>query len=455
VRARFLPNEHAQISLIAITLFLCASIVLFPIFLAMPLEKSFIIILGVILFIVAFLKTDIALIILVFSMLLSPEIGIGRIPGRDVVIRIEEIFLLSIFLGWLSKMAVNKGVGLLRSTPLNKPILIYLTINIVSTFIGVVQGRIEIKESFFYLFKYFEYFLVFFMVVNNIKSLKQVKIFVFFILLTCFLVCVYTWLNISSGIRVTAPFEGKYGEPNTLAGYLLLMMGIVGGLFLYAGSGKQRLMFLAFLAFMGVPFLFTLSRGAWVAFVPLYLVLVIFTKKRRTTLLLILVILIMFSSLIFPEAVHKRIAQTFTPGKTYTILGAHLTVDDSAASRIDSWSYAFEMWAKRPFFGYGVPAGIVTDNQYARVLREVGIIGFIIFFWIIAKIFKIAKRVYRFSEKDNFIRGLSLGFLAGFTGLLFQALTTETFIIVRIMEPFWFLTAIIVFLSFSIELKVE
>ena len=41
-------------------------------------------------------------------------------------------------------------------------------------------------------------------------------------------------------------------------------------------------------------------------------------------------------------------------------------------------------------------------------------------------------------------KGLALGFLAGFAGLLFQAVGTNTFVIIRISEPFWFFTAIVV-----------
>ena len=41
-------------------------------------------------------------------------------------------------------------------------------------------------------------------------------------------------------------------------------------------------------------------------------------------------------------------------------------------------------------------------------------------------------------------RGLALGFVAGTIGLLGHALGANTFIIVRIMEPFWFFAAIVV-----------
>ena len=45
--------------------------------------------------------------------------------------------------------------------------------------------------------------------------------------------------------------------------------------------------------------------------------------------------------------------------------------------------------------------------------------------------------------KTPYFKGLAIGFFAGYIGLLFHALGANTFIIVRIMEPFWFFTGII------------
>jgi len=53
---------------------------------------------------------------------------------------------------------------------------------------------------------------------------------------------------------------------------------------------------------------------------------------------------------------------------------------------------------------------------------------------------------------DELYKGFTLGFLASFIGLAFHALTANTFIILRIMEPFWFITGIIMMLP---ELKEE
>jgi hypothetical protein len=48
--------------------------------------------------------------------------------------------------------------------------------------------------------------------------------------------------------------------------------------------------------------------------------------------------------------------------------------------------------------------------------------------------------------KTPYFKGLTVGFLAGFIGLLFHALGANTFVIVRIMEPFWFFAGIIAIL---------
>ncbi len=63
--------------------------------------------------------------------------------------------------------------------------------------------------------------------------------------------------------------------------------------------------------------------------------------------------------------------------------------------------------------------------------------------WLLVAVFKNALYTYRNTSNPLF-SGLSLGYLAGFIAMLVHAIGANTFIIVRIMEPFWFLTAIII-----------
>jgi Na+/alanine symporter len=52
---------------------------------------------------------------------------------------------------------------------------------------------------------------------------------------------------------------------------------------------------------------------------------------------------------------------------------------------------------------------------------------------------------------DNYVKGLVMGVLAGFISLLLHSIGSNTFIIVRIMEPFWFLMGLVVVL-YNIEM---
>jgi O-antigen ligase len=86
------------------------------------------------------------------------------------------------------------------------------------------------------------------------------------------------------------------------------------------------------------------------------------------------------------------------------------------------------------------------DAQYPRILVETGIIGMLAFAWLIYAIFHAGLTTWRYAQ-DDLLRGLSVGLIAGLVGLLVHAIGANTFIIVRIMEPFWCLTGIVVALS--------
>ena len=164
-------------------------------------------------------------------------------------------------------------------------------------------------------------------------------------------------------------------------------------------------------------------------------------------LLATVVILAVLSPALLSDAVQQRARSTFMPGREYTVLGKRMAFAESGAIRIEGWKGSLRKWYRRPFLGYGVPGfGVVGDSQYVRVLREVGMIGFVIFTWLMVTIFRVGRDTFKACCDNEFAQGLSLGFVAGFAGLLTQALTAETFIIIRIMEPFWFLAAIVVML---------
>ena len=264
-------------------------------------------------------------------------------------------------------------------------------------------------------------------------------------IITCALVCIYASSQVGTGRRTSAPFEGESKEPNTLGGYLVLLFAICAGLFAYSPDPTWRFWTGAMACFIMYPFLYSLSRGSYLAFTAMYLTLVVLTRKKKTLLLIILLLAIGFFPMVLPKKVTDRVTKTFVPGKHYEILGERIALDESAAYRIESWRNTMEMWVHRPLLGYGITGVGLVDTQYAQILGETGIIGAWIFAWLMITVFRNALRVFNTVE-DDWSRGLALGFIAGFAGMLVHAFSANTFIIVRIMEPFWFLTAVVLML---------
>src|SRR5438067_1421065 len=296
---------------------------------------------ALILFAIAFVRTDWGIYIVIFSMLLSPQFGskgAGVGAGRGVTFRTEDFVLLVIGLSWLAKTAVNKELNLVARTPLNWAILSYIATNLVATMLGYMTGTIGSWSGYFYVLKYVEYFVIYYMAVNNLRDRDHAWRLVAAAFITAAIVSVIGLAQVPSGERVSAPFEGETGEPNTFGGYLLFMMAI--------------------------------------------------------------------------------------------------------AARLMSFKAAFEGFAQRPVFGWGVTGFGFMDAQFARVLAETGLVGLVAFVWLLWAVWRHARAVHA-TRGDPEERGLALGFLAGFAGLVAHAFGSNTFIIVSIMEPFWLITGIV------------
>jgi O-antigen ligase len=411
------------------------------------------IIFGIIIFLVALVNPDAGLAILIFSMLLSPEILLGRIPGREVVVRIDDILLAVITFAWLAKTAIYKGLAIFVKTPLNKIISLYLFLCYVSTLRGMALGYVVPAKGIFYLIRYTEYILLFIVVADRIHSRKQIKFFLATFFIVCAIVSVIGILQIPSGERVSAPFEGEGGEPNTFGGYLLFILCIAIGIYLQNVSPRLKKAMLALSALIIFPFFYTLSRASYTAIIFSFLAFVVLSK-RKFVLVSVMMALIMAGILLKPEAVFSRVKYTFQERQANLARIGNIYLDPSSTARVVSWANSLQTWKKNPLLGRGVAGTGFMDGQYILFLSELGIFGFLAFLWLLWIILKESLNVLR-KTKDELFKGVTLGFIAGFIGLTIHAVTANTFIIIRIMEPFWFFTGIIMMLPTLNKLEYE
>lgn len=405
---------------------------------------------AIIIFTASFVSQEIALYILLFSMLLGPQFvaeseAVAFYRGRGISLRFDDFLIAIIGTAWLMKVAINKDFGIFRRTPLNVPIALYLFACVLATVNGYLTNpRVNPLVATFYILKYFEYYLVYFMAVNHLREREQIRRFTVTLLVVCFLICLYGIYQIPSGERVSAPFEGKEGEPNTLGGYLVMMLSLVIGLLVTQGSFRNKLPLLALVPFILAPLAATHSRGSWLA-LPFMLLTLIAFSRRRLAIIIPLVFVIAVSPFLLPKSVVDRAAYTFTqPAEEGQLKVGNVKIDTSTSARLESWRLILTQdFVKRPLLGYGITGYSFVDAQIPTVLVNTGLIGLIAFLILLGAIFRQALRVYR-ETTDPLFSGIALGHLGAFVGLLVHAVGANTFIIVRIMEPFWFLTAMII-----------
>ena len=410
--------------------------------------------------VLTFINTDFAIYTLIFSMLLSPEFGSRSTLGEGVTVRIDDVLLVIILFTWLAKTALYKDLGLFKKSPLNKPIAYYTFICFFATGAGMLFHNVKPLNGLFFVLKYIEYFLVYFMVVNHIRSKKQFDNFVVALLITFVIVVIVAILQIPSGKRLTAPFEGEAGEPNTLGGYLIFIIAINLALILKPGiipQPKHRRILLWITAISVFPFLLTNSRGSWVAAFPVIIAYIILSS-RRWIIVGFCVFMALMAPIILPDQVIDRVKYTFQKQQGYAAtlqenIGG-LTIDTSASERIRSWKAAWEGIKKSPLFGYGITGWRFLDAQYMRVLIETGFFGLAAFLYLLYSILHETLKIYK-NAKIPFFKYFAQGFFVATIAMMTHGIGANTFIILRIMEPFWLVCGLVISIPYIEEIEMQ
>lgn len=408
-----------------------------------PEIKIFLILLGAIYFSICFLNVKLGLVFMTIAMIFSPELPVANLGLRALTIRIEDVLIPILFLAWLARLAAKRDRELITSTPINKLIFAILAMDVISTIWGTTAGAYPFKLSaVFYFLKTVEFFIIFFLVVNYINTRSQIKFFLFFALLTVTLLGLYAMSQIPknevfSDYRVTAPFEGT-PEPATIGGYMAFLLLIIACLFLYEPRPLMKWFYGIIGIIIFIPFLFTLNRASYIAFIIGMIYITIVSRKKWFGFFLALFLLT--SPVWAPDSLKQRIAYTWedavNPGREWG-------VDQSTQERINTYRKMWNTLKYSPIIGCGLGSYDFLDSQYARTLHEIGAVGLGIWLFLYFRLFRISQWLFRNLEEGMF-KGMALGYSAGVIGILLHGFGNITFYIVRIMEPFWLISGLVV-----------
>jgi len=422
----------------------CLSLCAACLVIVLPPSVTLIAFLALVIAIICFIYPHAAFYILLVSMLFSPEVIVGQTAAREITFRMDDLLLFVIVLTWLARAAIYKELAVFRLTPLNAPIALYVAASLLATLVGMVRGNVGVASGLLFNLKIFEYFIVFFMVVNYVKDEKEIKTFVIVALVVALMVNLYALYQLPMGERLTAPFEGEQGEPNTLGGYLIIIISVALALFLQRAFGKRTNFLIPLLILSGISLMFTQSRGSWIGLILMSAPFMLLSSKR-IFFILGAVFLIVALPYIAPQSTRERFTGTFRPdpffAQTERFMGQGL--DPSASERLTSYKKGFEKWKRHPILGYGVTGSGFIDGQFLRVLVETGIVGIALFLFLLWRMAIFLWNTY-WSVDDPFFKALCLGMLGALAGLIGHGVSASSFIIVRIMEPFWFLMGLTV-----------
>jgi putative inorganic carbon (HCO3(-)) transporter len=416
-------------------------------FLTIGKEMNFVV-LGaamILVFLICFFSVKISLALLIFSMLLSPQIELGSTSARAITARIEDILLFTMTISWMIRMAIFKDIGFMLKTPLNRPMIAYSLIAIVSTTMGAFRGNVVPAAGFFFTMKIIEYFFLFNVVVNNVRTEKEVDTLLTLLLIVGGIISFYGMFMSATGGIVQAPFEqAGSSERNTLSGYLVLMGSVAAGVMMTTKSRLERTLLALLIGFLVVVLLFSVSRSGWISAI-VSLVVLFFSAKQKNIYFLVIILLMFTLPLFLPQVVHQRIDFTFHQyswEKQFEIFG--LRLDTSTSHRIWDAINVFHSFSTHAFFGYGVTGFYFIDGQFFRTLIELGLFGLAVLIWLLFGVHRMIRKTMRAEITSPRLRGMVIGFYAGFWGLIAHAMSANTFLIVRISEPFWCLAGLTV-----------
>ncbi len=423
-----------------------------------------------------FLRPSIGLIVMLFFMLISTDMQLERTSGdRAVSVRMEDIILIVVTVGWLLNRAKTRTLSMFRSVPVNKPVLAMAAVIIVASSLGYLRGTLPPKRGILFTMKRLEYFWLFFMTLNIIQSNNQVKLaFKILLWLTVFVAAVGAvqfYLYPLSGLtKGGATATTGFGRANTLADFYLIVVGIYLGLLIYAKGKKENATYLLVTTLSAIAIIMTKSRGAYVSVPPLLATLVLVSRSKKTLRYVLIASGVVAVYVFFTVAIEyaspdtaagaKQLGQKHTGDienqfesiKDVATLGPE--ADSSFNARYSGWINNKDEIAKYPILGHGVGSVPLAtfDCQHVREMYETGLFGFFVFLYMNISIF-VAMLNFFFHTTDRFEKGVLCGFMGAHVAVMVHGVSIANFYTIMNMEVFWFVIGLIMVMCHNRSIK--
>ncbi len=372
------------------------------------------------------------LFIFAFALPFMPNIGLLLLAG---------LVGLSFALGRL-----RQGRLALQSLSLEPAVILYLLIAV-----GATAASINLSGSLRDLAIYFFAFVLFFVLINQIESKKELTRFLNFLLLGACFVALYGiyqylvgtplppgWVDIEQNPAIRTRVYSVFGNPNVLANYLVLLIPFPCALFLGTKKLAAKFSYFALTAMLCLTLLLTFSRGGWLG---LLVGLLVFALLKDRRMLILILIALLAGAAMLPEVFLQRLSTIGSPR------------DTSNAYRFRVWQESLGIIEEFPLTGVGLgheafmriyplfmldreKSPFHTHNAYLQILVETGIIGLLVFFWLLGSYFKRGFKAVA-SCRDKELKYLMIASMSATVGILTQGLGDVIIYLPKITILFW------------------
>lgn len=390
--------------------------------------------------------SDIGLIFFIFIFPFSPKIPI-TIAGVPLLIRLDDIIVPLLFLAWLIELLLKKRCFVYSR--LYIPIGVYFLTGLVSMLWGyyIKQTVHDPIYATCVIIRSAEYYIMFFLTVNILKTKKQIIRCINIWIIAAILISLY---GISDHVLGISGPTGLYDygwfdlQSNHMGGYLMVSLILAIGLLSTAQLRRTKIVSIIAIPLISYAILFNLSRVTY--FSTLAALATFFLIKNRKLIIIPITLAVLLFLIIPTIFSHTTLGGRLNnvAKDVFSLRTKPLNQFDSMALHRAKFVEVFKDWPADIILGKGTGAYSLSeyDTQLALVPVSTGVVGTIVFIWLLTQIFKTAFRIHN-SAIDKEVKFLAGIFIAIYVGVLVHSVTSTAFMIALIAYGFWVLFGIL------------
>lgn len=294
----------------------------------------------------------------------------------------------------------------------------------------------ERAEGLFYTTRYIVLIGLTYVIYNSVDTVKELRIICYAIIGIAIIVALqnaiealinpeiaaFNYLN--EGKKIVRA-RGAESDPNIFASNFILPIMLLVAFMGEAKSFMKRITLFAFSAIIIGSVLLTYSRSSWVAIFIGAMIVMIYQKKYTfliySTVGMIIVFIASEGVRNIAFGVGERVVDIFAGSSDDSSRFRLILLETSILIWLDSYTFGvgyqgFSTAFKEYYSPYEVGGVYEPHNEFYAVLAELGLIGFIVFIFLIWKIFKTGWNTIKQYEVEEKNTSVALALFASFSG---------------------------------------